>query len=228
MKRAPGRTRGAILAAAAAEFAAHGFAGASVDGIAARAGFNKAMIYYHFKNKKGLYVEILREVFRFMGARSADIAASDRAPGAKIEAFIDALNDMAASRPYMPPIMMREMAEGAIRLDVGTLRLMAGIFDNLRRILEEGARTGVFQPANSLLTYFTIISPVIFFRATAPIRAALGKSRIVDTRDIDAATFVAHLKTAAIKVLAASPAPPVVRQPAARRSRPTRSGGDHA
>jgi AcrR family transcriptional regulator len=38
-------TRTALLAAAAAEFAAHGFAGASVDDIARRARVNKAMIY---------------------------------------------------------------------------------------------------------------------------------------------------------------------------------------
>lgn len=227
VRRVAGETRAAILAAAATEFAAHGFAGASVDAIAARARVNKAMIYYHFKSKKGLYVEILRDVFRFMGARTADIAASDRESGPKIEAFIDTLNDMAASRPYMPPIMMREMAEGAIRLDANTLRLMAGIFNNLRLVLEEGARKGVFRPANPLLTYFTIISPVIFFRATAPIRAALEKSHIVDTRAIDAATFVAHLKTAALKVLAASPALPATRRPDPPRSRSTRSG-DHA
>ncbi|HXW08421.1 MAG TPA: TetR family transcriptional regulator, partial [Vicinamibacterales bacterium] len=41
-------SRHRLLDAAAAEFAAHGFAGASVDRIAAAAGLNKAMIYYHF------------------------------------------------------------------------------------------------------------------------------------------------------------------------------------
>jgi TetR/AcrR family transcriptional regulator len=227
VKRPARETRDAILKAAATEFAAHGFAGASVDAIAARSGFNKAMLYYHFRNKHTLYVEILRDGFRAVGDRTGGIADADLAPPDKIRGFIDALNDMAAVRPYMPSIMMREMAEGAIRLDVGTLRLMAGIFNNLKLILEEGASTGVFRPANPLLTYFTIISPVIFFRATAPIRAALEKSHIVDTRVIDAATFVAHLKAAALKVLAASPATPATRRPAPRRPRSTRSG-DHA
>jgi TetR/AcrR family transcriptional regulator len=228
VKRVAGATREAILAAAATEFAAHGFAGASVDSIAAGSGFNKAMIYYHFKNKQGLYVEILRDVFRFMGARTAAIAASDRPSRAKIEAFIDALNDMASSRPYMPPIMMREMAEGAIRLDHDTLRLMAAIFNNLRLILEEGVRAGAFRPANPILTYFTLISPVIFFRATAPIRAALQKSHIIDVRLIDADAFVANLKSTALAVLSAgaAPAPAPTRTPR-RRSRSTRSG-DHA
>jgi len=227
VKRVAGGTRDAILAAAATAFAARGFAGASVDNIAAASGFNKAMIYYHFRNKKGLYVEILRDVFRWMGGRAADIADSDVAPRAKIEAFIDALDNMAATRPYMPPMMMREMAEGAIHLDSDTLRLMAAIFENLRRILDEGAAQGVFRPANPILTYFTLISPIIFFRATAPIRAALGKSHVPDARTIDPVTFVANVKSTALTVLTAGASSPVSTRSPRRRSRSTRPG-DHA
>ncbi len=206
MKRVPGDTRTAIIAAAATEFAAHGFAGASVDAIAARSRFNKAMIYYHFTSKQGLYVEILRDVFRTVGRRTAAIAGSDLSPAAKIEGFIDAFNDMAATRPYMPPMMMREMAEGAIRLDTDTLRLMSRLFDNLRRILDEGARLGVFRPADPILTYFTLVSPVIFFRASTPVREALARQHVLDVGRIDAASFTAHLKSVVLTVLAAGPA----------------------
>ena len=47
-------TRTRILAAAAAEFGVHGFAATTVDRIARRARVNKAMIYYHFPNKRAL------------------------------------------------------------------------------------------------------------------------------------------------------------------------------
>lgn len=220
MKRVPGATRDAILAAAAAEFAAHGFAGASVDAIAAGSGFNKAMIYYHFKGKRALYVEILRDVFRAMGARSGEIVASDRDPAAKIDAFIDALDRMAESRAYMPPIMLREMAEGARRLDAATLRLMAVIFRNLARILADGARLGVFRPADPTLVYFSLIAPVIFFRGSAPIRTAFGRTGIL-TVQADSAAFVANLKRTARAALA-----PDRPSDARRRSRSTRPG-DH-
>jgi AcrR family transcriptional regulator len=227
VKKAPGRTRDAILAAAATAFAARGFSATSVDSIAAASGFNKAMIYYHFRNKKGLYVEILRDVFRIMGGRAADIADSDLPPSAKIEAFIDALDNMAATRPYMPPMMMREMAEGAVHLDSGTLRLMAAIFGNLARILDEGAAKGAFRPAHPILTYFTLISPIIFFRATAPIRAALGKTYVPDVRAVDSATFVANVKLTAITALTAGAPGPRQSRPRRPRSRANRPG-DHA
>jgi AcrR family transcriptional regulator len=227
VKRVPGGTRDAILAAAATAFAARGFSGTSVDSIAKASGFNKAMIYYHFRNKKGLYVEILRSVFRHMGARTADIAGSDLDPAAKIEAFIDAFDQMTTTRPHMPPIMMREMAEGAIHLDAGTLGLMAAIFENLRRVLDEGTSKGVFRPANPVLTYFTLISPIIFFKATRPIRAALGKSHVPDVRALDPPAFVANLKSTALTVLTAGAAAPAPARSPRTRSRAARPG-DHA
>ena len=48
-------TRASLLQAGAHEFAHHGFEGASIDAIAARASVNRRMIYHHFSSKRGLY-----------------------------------------------------------------------------------------------------------------------------------------------------------------------------
>ena len=58
--RNPDRTRGRILAAAVAEFAANGLAGARVDAIARRADSNKRMLYHYFGDKEGLFRAVLR------------------------------------------------------------------------------------------------------------------------------------------------------------------------
>src|SRR5205807_7889692 len=57
-QRDPERTRKLILDAAVAEFAAHGYAGARVSAIAARAGVNQQLISYYFDSKEGLYQAI--------------------------------------------------------------------------------------------------------------------------------------------------------------------------
>ena len=57
-QRDPERTRALILDAATAEFAAHGYAGARVGAIAARAGVNQQLISYYFDGKEGLYQAI--------------------------------------------------------------------------------------------------------------------------------------------------------------------------
>jgi len=54
-------TRRKILDAAVDEFAAHGYAGARVDRIAATAGVNKRLIYHHFGNKLGAFEAALSD-----------------------------------------------------------------------------------------------------------------------------------------------------------------------
>jgi len=57
------RTQQAILAAAEAEFAAKGLAGARVDVIAEQAGANKRMLYYYFGSKDDLYLAVLERAY---------------------------------------------------------------------------------------------------------------------------------------------------------------------
>jgi AcrR family transcriptional regulator len=53
-------TREAILQAAEASFAEHGFDGARVDAIAEASGYNKTLIFRYFGDKLGLYAAVLK------------------------------------------------------------------------------------------------------------------------------------------------------------------------
>jgi AcrR family transcriptional regulator len=59
----PTRSRAAILDAALAEFAERGFDGVRMEHVAKRAGFNKALVYRHFGDKRGLFDAALRQCF---------------------------------------------------------------------------------------------------------------------------------------------------------------------
>jgi len=52
------RTRGSIVAAARAEFAARGYSGARVEQIAQRADVKKELIYHYFRSKEALFEEV--------------------------------------------------------------------------------------------------------------------------------------------------------------------------
>src|SRR3954469_23210708 len=82
-------TRTRILAAACDEFAARGFAATTVDRIARRARVNKAMIYYHFPNKRALYTAIVRELYSTLHERLRAIAARPSTPAQKLDALIE-------------------------------------------------------------------------------------------------------------------------------------------
>ncbi len=50
-----------ILQGAMQEFLAHGYAGTSMDRVAARAGVSKATVYSHFHDKEGLFKALIQE-----------------------------------------------------------------------------------------------------------------------------------------------------------------------
>lgn len=52
---------GEILAAAAEIFASRGFAAATLDEVAARAGVSKGTVYLYYENKEALFKEVVRE-----------------------------------------------------------------------------------------------------------------------------------------------------------------------
>jgi AcrR family transcriptional regulator len=63
MPRATGeQTRKKILSAAEALFSEKGYDGTGVEAVARAAGVNKALIYYHFKDKRDLFLAMFREI----------------------------------------------------------------------------------------------------------------------------------------------------------------------
>src|SRR6187200_2405377 len=120
-------TRDAIFDAAAMLFSSSGFDGVSTDDIARGAEVNKAMIYYHFADKLALYRAIVGDGLKTMSEIVGRIAASEITPAAKLDAFIEAFVRMTETRPWMPAMMLREIAEGAPRLDPDTMAHMRGV-----------------------------------------------------------------------------------------------------
>ena len=194
-------SRDRVVAAARREFAAHGFAGASVDRIAAAARLNKAMIYYHFRSKAALYREILRDMFGAAGARIRDVAASPLSPEEKVRKFIEAIATEAEARPHFPPIWFREIADGGKHLDDETLVEITGIVRALAGFIAEGVRSGAFKPADPLLVHAGIVAPLLLFFASAPLRTRMAEVGLSATPFHDRAAVVAHIENVTLGIL---------------------------
>jgi len=194
-------SRQRLLSAAASEFAARGFAGASVDRIARAAHVNKAMIYYHFKSKAALYREIVGDMFHAVGTRIRDVAASDALPEAKVARFVETIAAEAEARPHFPAIWFREVAEGGAHLDDKTLREIAVIVQVLVSILQAGVRAGRFRRVHPLVVHASIVAPIMLFFASAGLRARLERAGLGDATDLTRDDLVAHVQAVTLGVL---------------------------
>ncbi len=87
-QRDPERTRRAILDAATVEFVQHGFAGASVNEIAARAQVNKRMLYHYYGKKDDLYLAVLERSYRGIRSAETQLRLTNLAPRQAIEKLI--------------------------------------------------------------------------------------------------------------------------------------------
>jgi AcrR family transcriptional regulator len=165
-------TQSAIFQAAALEFSERGYDAAGVDRIAARAGVNKAMLYYHYRSKRALYVAVLRDVFRAVGARARAIADGPGTAAEKIDSWIATIVDEAAARPWFPPMMLRELASGAPRFDPDTFAMMNTVYAAVRDVIVQGQRDGEFRDVDPLLTHMTIMPPILIFFARQRVLAS--------------------------------------------------------
>jgi AcrR family transcriptional regulator len=194
-------TRDRLVTAAAAEFAARGFAGANVDRIARAARVNKAMIYYHFASKAALYREILGDMFRAVCARVRAVADSDVSPEAKLHGFIEAIAAEARARPHFPPTWFREIAEGGTHLDDKTLGDIAAIVGTLGGILREGVVSGRFRPINPLLVHGGIVAPILLFFASDRLRKRIERAGIRNASRVTPDDVVAHVHRVTLQLL---------------------------
>ena len=194
-------TRQALFRAAAHEFALHGFAGASVDRIAAAARLNKAMIYYHFGSKARLYAEILHDMFSAVATRVRAVAASNASPEDKVRQFVAAIATEAEARPHFPPIWFREIADEGRHFGDDTAREVASIVGTLAAMIDEGARAGTFVRAPHMLVHAGVIGPLLLFFASTPLRARLSRAGVHGAADLNRDQVVSHVQNVTLGVL---------------------------
>jgi TetR/AcrR family transcriptional regulator len=183
-----------ILAAAAVEFAARGYAGARVDQIARRARVNKAMLYYHFHSKQGLYRALLRDTFSRAGEHLQAIAASGATPADQLDSAIDAIAGFVRQHQFFASIMLREIAESGAHLDRDTLAALAAIPRAVGGIIQRGVEEGAFRPVHPLAAYFSMLAPMVVYLASAPIRRQLSARHLVSGPPLTDDAFVQYVQ----------------------------------
>jgi len=159
-----------ILDAATEVFADAGFAGARIDKIAERAGVNKAMIYYRIGDKEALYTEVLHNVFGDAAERIARNIEQGQPPEEKLKNYVMNMASLLERHPYLPHIMMREMASGAHHLNEVIATDLSRILGVISGILDDGVKKGAFIRTDPLIVHMMVIGVMLLFRVSMPVR----------------------------------------------------------
>src|SRR5271165_3785132 len=105
-------TRAAILAAAAEDFAQSGPAGARTEAIAAAAGVNKALLYYYFKSKSGLFEAVVDDHFAAFNRQAMSLLAEPGPARAVLLRYVSLHFDFICARQRYACIYQQIMMNG--------------------------------------------------------------------------------------------------------------------
>src|SRR5579862_9681673 len=171
------QTRKSILQAAIREFSAHGLAGARTDAIAESAKVNKALLYYYFKSKTGLYTAAIEEVSNVVAERA--MAALDPKHSAGERLLRTALShfDRILTQRDFQSLMQQEM----VRMKRGESNVLPSMVENvfrpilskLEQAVQDGIASGEFCPVDWLQVVYSALGANVFFFLSAPMMRLL-------------------------------------------------------
>jgi AcrR family transcriptional regulator len=164
-QRDPERTRRAILDAATEEFVSHGFAGASVNEIAARAKVNKRMLYHYYGKKDDLYLAVLERSYTGIRMAERDLHLTDLPPRAAIERLVMFTWEYFLKHPEFLSLLNSEnMLRGRYLRQSGQIRdLHSPLISMMRDVLGRGAADGTFRANVDPVQLYVSIASLGFF-----------------------------------------------------------------
>ena len=154
-------TKAEILDAAVEEFALQGLNNARIETIAANTGVTKAMIYYYFKSKEGLYVAVLERGFNSYMRPLQELSLDNLSPKNALEKYVRCLLANLAKNPNWPLIMCYEALQNQGKyykqIDIHS------IDEILIAILKRGVADKSFRSLEPRMTANDIIGICVFY-----------------------------------------------------------------
>ncbi len=182
-------TRQRLLDAAGEIFAERGFRNATVREICERAGANIAAINYHFRDKEGLYAEVIRYAHRCVAVQpQRDMAAYGSAPaGEKLRVFVRLLlrQLLEPGKPaWHMKLVAREMMDPSAALDRLVEEEIRPKSQYVQALIREilGSRG---SQRDVELSAMSVISQCIFYRQCKPVISRLKPEMTFSAEQID-------------------------------------------
>ena len=170
------RTRSKLLEAAGEVFSERGYYDATVRDICARAGANVAAVNYHFRDKLGLYTEVLRQaVGAVQNEAIRRVLADDAAPEEVLRQAIRAMFQKmcGADRPDLRfGLMAHELAHPTPAMSRVIDEAIRPIYNRLREIIGSILRLHPDNETTRLCTN-SVVGQIVHYAHARPVLAQL-------------------------------------------------------
>ena len=165
VRRDPAATREALLAAAVAEFAREGFAGARVDEIARAAGVNKQLVYHYWGSKEALYRAALETVYAEIREKERKLSLADLEPLEAMALLVGFSFDYLAEHPEFIALLADENRnEGShLRASEPLQQMHMPFVEMLEATLQRGVAAGVFRDDYDAINLYISIAGISYF-----------------------------------------------------------------
>ncbi len=171
-RRAEARER--IVAAALDQVAEGGYASASIQAVAARAGVATGSVYRHFPSKAELFGEVFRRQAEQELGVLEEIAARDTPALERLAAATEVLARRALASPTLAYAQIAEPVEQEVEAE--RLVLRRGYRDAFARILRDGIDRGELEPHDTQ-TYGAAILGALSEALVGPLSEPRGRDQ---------------------------------------------------
>ncbi|WP_320018442.1 TetR family transcriptional regulator [Labilibaculum manganireducens] len=170
MEKKSVETQENILIAARTIFAQKGLAGARMQEIADRAGINKALLHYYYRNKEKLFEQVFDEALKKMLRPIAAFLADDSDLFQKIRNICRHYHEVLVEYPFLPNFVINEINSDPTRI----LKLFdaEGFLEGREKTIiqiNEAVKSGMIRPIDPRELILNIISLSIFPFAGRPV-----------------------------------------------------------
>jgi TetR/AcrR family transcriptional regulator len=171
------QTRKAILRAAIREFSTNGLAGARTDTIAESAKVNKALLYYYFKSKRGLYAAAIEEVSKAVAERTLAALDPKHSGGERLLRTALSHFDRILTQRDFQSLMQQEM----VRMRRGESEVLPSMVENvfkpmlgkLKEAVLDGIESGELCRVDWLQVLYSALGANVFYFLSAPMMRLL-------------------------------------------------------
>lgn len=159
------QARALLLEIAAKEFSSRGFAGARLEQIAAEAGITRAMIYYYFGGREGLYVAVLEEAYNAIWKAEHAIKTDGLEPSEALRRLVEFRVNYYIDNPsFVSLVSIENQLEANHLKRAKTVTVTATpSLEHTAAVLAQGQSQGAFRRDVDVVDLYQVIVSMGFF-----------------------------------------------------------------